>query len=161
MTQLSANFSQSEFERESPLPADCVSSYTMLCSNILEPIRAHIGQPLVITSGYRSPDGNAVAHGVSNSQHIATKYECAADFKVIALHDLRGLFDWIRLKSGLAIDQLILEHQKSGGPDILHVSWVLNLPRLDAREGSTENQSGYMRAGFNTAEQAEQYVWTA
>lgn len=158
---LSANFEQSEFEREAPLPAECVSSYTMLCSNILEPIRAHVNQPLVITSGYRSPEGNASAHGVSNSQHIATKTYCAADFKIMAMHDLRGLFDWIRLKSGLACDQLILEHQSDGGPDVIHCSWVINLPRLQALEGSTANQSSYMRAGFNTSEQAERYSWTA
>lgn len=158
---LSANFDQSEFELEAPLPAECVSSYTMLCSNILEPIRAHVNQPLIITSGYRSPEGNASAHGVSNSQHIATKTYCAADFKIMAMHDLRGLFDWIRLKSGLAVDQLILEHQSDGGPDVIHVSWVINLPRLQALEGSTANQSSYMRAMFNTSEQAEQYVWRA
>lgn len=156
--QLTEHFNVEEFSLECTIPSECLSSFTMLCSNILEPIRAHVNQPLIITSGYRSPEGNASAHGVSNSQHIATKTYCAADFKIMAMHDLRGLFDWIRLKSGLSCDQLILEHDTCGA-DIIHVSWVINLPRLQALEGSTANQSSYMKAMFNTSEQAEQYAW--
>lgn len=162
MMQLSQNFSQSEFERDAPLPPECIPIFTMLCTNVLEAIRTHVGGPLIITSGYRPPEANAAAHGVSNSQHIATSHDCAADFEVPGVTDLRGLFDWIRLKSGLACDELILEHQTDcKGPDIIHVSYVIEGARREALEGSTENRSGYMRASFNDPQQAQDYNWTA
>jgi hypothetical protein len=159
--QLSPNFSQSEFERDASLPPDCVPVFTMLCLNVLEAIRSHVGVPMVITSGYRPPEANAAAHGVANSQHIATSAYCAADWQFQGLHDLRSVFDWIRLKSGLSIDQLILEHQENGGADVIHTSYVIEGPRREALEGSTANQSAYMHPGFNDPAQAANYNWTA
>lgn len=158
--KLSEHFQQSEFERDAVLPFGCIPIFQMLCANVLEPIRTYAG-PMLITSGYRPPDANAAAHGVPNSQHIATPADCAADFEVVGTHDLRHLFDWIRKKSGLPIDQLIFEHQKNGGPDILHVSYVIEGPRREALEGSTANASTYMHTDFNGPETAADYSWTA
>ena len=160
MTQLSEHFQQSEFERDAVLPFDCIPIFQMLCANVLEPIRDYAG-PLLITSGYRPPEANAAAHGVPNSQHIATPHECAADFEAVNSHDLRHIFDWIRLKSGLPIDQLILEHQQNGGPDVIHVSYVIEGARREALEGATANQSANMRATFNGPEEAQNFIWTA
>lgn len=161
MPLFSPNFQQSEFERDAVLPFECIPIFQMLCQNVLEPIRSHVGGPLTITSGYRPPEANAAAHGVSNSQHIATNEHCAADFVVPGMRDLRGLFDWIRLKSGLSVDQLILEHEENGGPDVMHCSYMIEGPRRMALEGSTANQSKYITATFNGPEDAERFAWTA
>lgn len=140
--QLSKNFSREEFERGATMPDECVPSYSALSQMILEPIRAHFGRELVITSGYRSPQTNAQAHGVSNSQHMATATFCAADFFLGSMKmDMRPVFDWIRLQSGLPFDQVTLEHGVNG--DVIHISWTSTPPRREALEGATHNQTKY------------------
>jgi zinc D-Ala-D-Ala carboxypeptidase len=137
---LSRNFCTQEFEKDGPMPDSVVLSYRSLCNDILEPIRAHVGQPLRITSGYRTLQSNTVAGGVSNSQHCATAKYCAADWWVPTA-DMREIFDWIRLQSGLVWDQLILEHD-GGSLSIIHTSWSTT-PRRQALEGATANKTGY------------------
>lgn len=150
--KLSEHFDSSEFERDgAQMPQECVSAFTSLCLNILEPIRAHVGQPLVITSGYRSPEENQEAHGVSNSQHVAAKDHCATDWKILGQADLRDVFDWIRLESGLQCDQVILEH--GSDHDVIHVSWVIEGPRMMAMEGATANQSAYTKWGYSSEQE--------
>ena len=136
---LSNHFAQEEFEHDGPMPDACVLAYRSLCENILEPIRSHVGQPLRILSGYRSPAANAAAGGVSDSQHVATSSFCAADWWVPTL-DMRGIFDWVRTESGLVWDQVILEHGVHN--DIIHTSWSTT-PRRQALEGATANRTGY------------------
>jgi hypothetical protein len=138
--QLSANFQKAEFEKDGPMPDECVASYKELCETILEPIRIHIGSPLRVTSGFRPPASNAAASGVSNSQHCATDQYCAADWWVPTA-DMREIFDWVRLQSGLVWDQLILEHD-GGTLCIIHTSWSTT-PRRMALEGATANKTGY------------------
>jgi zinc D-Ala-D-Ala carboxypeptidase len=137
---LSNHFAKLEFEKDGEMPDSCVLAYRSLCESILEPIRAHLGLPLRILSGYRSPAANAAAGGVSDSQHVATATACAADWWVPTL-DMRTAFDWIRLESGLAFDQLILEHGIHNL--IIHTSWSTT-PRRMALEGATANRTGYI-----------------
>lgn len=140
--QLTAHFSQDEFELDGPMPAQCVPVYTSLCEELLEPLRVHYGIPIVITSGYRSPASNAAAHGVANSQHIATSVYCAADFYVEGMQlNMRPVFDLVRQSSELQFDQLILEHGSAS--DIIHASWSRAYNRREALEGEVANQSGY------------------
>ena len=47
--------------------------------DVLEDIRAHFNKPVIVTSGYRTPEYNAKIGGVKNSQHTKGK---AADIKV-------------------------------------------------------------------------------
>lgn len=157
---LSPHFDLIEFEPDGPAPSETVPLYTSLCSEILEPIRARVNQPIIVTSGYRDDAANAAAGGVLHSQHdcVAPWTFCAADFKIDSQPDLRNLFDWVRLKSGLPVDQLILEHGTSGH-DILHASWVTGTPRREALEGDTANRSGYTSWPFNSPEQAAAYAW--
>ena len=136
---LSTHFAQLEFERDGEMPDSCDIPYRHLCEDILEPIRSHVGEPLRILSGYRSPSANQAAGGVSGSQHVATADYCAADWWVPTL-DMRGVFNWIRLESKLPFDQLILEHGDHN--DIIHTSWSTT-PRRMALEGATANRTGY------------------
>jgi hypothetical protein len=79
------------------MPLEAVASYTALSVDILEPIRAHFNEAMIITSGYLIPAANAAANGVPNSQHMATADYCAADWYVASIQtDMRPVFDWIR-----------------------------------------------------------------
>lgn len=142
--QVSEHFSLVEF---GTVPDECIPAFEFLCQNILEPIRAFVGKPLIITSGYRSPATNAAAHGVPDSEHIATPTKCAADFFFDTVYGLltsmRATFDWARNNPTLPFHQLILEHGRNGS-SIIHVSWNKDtLPERTALEGATHNTAGY------------------
>lgn len=53
-----------------------------LCAQVLEPLRAALGRPIEITSGYRSPPLNAAIGGSPRSDHC---YGRAADIKVASM----------------------------------------------------------------------------
>ena len=55
---------------------EVVQNLTRLCTLLLEPIRATLGIPLQISSGYRPPLLNQLIGGASNSAH---QFGCAAD----------------------------------------------------------------------------------
>ena len=87
-----------------------------LCVQVLEPLRNHISQPLVISSGYRSPRLNAAVGGAANSQHLTGQ---AADLRIPSVAEARQWMRWIM--DNTTFDQLILEHNKSGSHWI-HIS---------------------------------------
>lgn len=49
---------------------EAVANLTRLCADVLEPVRALLGVPLRVTSGYRSPEVNAAVKGSRTSQHM-------------------------------------------------------------------------------------------
>lgn len=76
---LSAHFSLAEFEFsqtaalhgiDNKAPADAVRNLRRLAVSVLEPLRAAIGRPIRITSGYRSPPLNRRVGGAANSAHM-------------------------------------------------------------------------------------------
>lgn len=144
LARFSPNFTREEFERNDKMPDECTSIFSALCHELLEPIRQRFGVPLIITSGYRSPEHNAKIGGARNSQHVATKDYCAADFN--AKVDLQVMFDWIRLASGLPFDQVILEYDRpiedGGSPKCIHISYSKEFRRV-AYEGLTHGRSKY------------------
>jgi hypothetical protein len=141
--QLSPNFTRAEFEHSGPMPEECVPIFEQFCVRILEQIRLQFDQPMEITSGDRRPEANAACAGNLHSEHISTPRYCAGDFTIpLWRKDLRGVFDWIRLNSGLPFHHVTLEH--GAGGDVIHIS--LNLDNQDriAKEGATHNASGYV-----------------
>ena len=90
-----------------------------LCTYVLEPLRAHFGRPVRLSSGYRSARLNAQIGGSQTSQH--SKGE-AADIEVdgVSNHEVA---EYIR--DHLPFDQLILEGAKRGVPKSgwVHVSY--------------------------------------
>jgi hypothetical protein len=162
MVGLSPHFMRSEFELDGPMPDEVVDSYTRLCTDILEPVRAQFG-PIVITSGYRPPAANAAAHGQPNSEHMATADFCAADFKIISFKgDMRQVFDGMRNDPTLPFHQLILEKELNGNT-IIHVSWNRTIPGVrSCLTGSVNNLTPYVKVTYVAyqppAENGEQSV---
>ena len=86
-----------------------VGNLSRLVANILDPLRRHLKVPIIVTSGYRSPELNKAVGGSPKSQHT---YGLAADIRVggksprlvaLAVHDM---YRWGQMPS---IDQCILE----------------------------------------------------
>ena len=127
-TKLSEHFSLGEFVRSSTAQrmsidntpdAEVIENLRNLCTKVLEPLREHLGQPVVITSGFRSKRLNETVGGVKNSQHLRGE---AADLMVEGEKQAR---DWIRwMMDFLEFDQLILE--KKGKKVWVHVSMKRN-----------------------------------
>jgi putative chitinase len=90
-----------------------------LCAKILEPIRAKFG-PVRIHDGYRNPEHNAAVGGKPTSWHQFEGTESAADFDCAGF-SFQSVFDWIRLKSNLPFDKVILEKNQAGEPRCIHV----------------------------------------
>jgi hypothetical protein len=143
MVQLSDHFSLEEFEKDGPIPAECVPAFQHLCVDVLEPTRQQFGVPFAVTSGYRDPQANTEAHGQPNSEHMATKDWCAADF--FPSGSVREVFDWMRNSPALPFHQLILEHGANGS-SVIHVSWNRLKPGMrSVLEGATHNAEPYVK----------------
>ena len=97
----------------SPPPA-VIAALSALCVNVLQPVRDHFDRPVIVTSGYRSPELNRAIGGSSTSQHCKGE---AADFTVAGVSNLE-VARWMEAR--LNYDQLIYEFGESGW---IHCSW--------------------------------------
>jgi uncharacterized protein YcbK (DUF882 family) len=90
-----------------------------LCEEVLQPVRDHFGKPVVVNSGYRSPQVNAAIGGSRTSEHCKGM---AADIEIPGVPNI-DLATWI--KDNLRYRQLILEFYTPGVPDSgwVHVSF--------------------------------------
>lgn len=77
--QLTKNFKKEEFDSKdgAEMPKDVLENIKLLAKYV-QLIRNEVGVPLVINSGYRSPQHNAKVGGVKNSYHVQGK---ASDLK--------------------------------------------------------------------------------
>ena len=91
----------------------------ILCVSVLEPIRTEFDKPIMINSGYRSPDLCEAIGSKSTSQHAKGE---AADIEIPGV-DNAELAKYIQ--DNLNFDQLILECY-TGDPSSgwVHVSYV-------------------------------------
>ncbi len=80
LDRLTDNFRLSEFKCKdgTDVPEDLMENVQLLCDN-LQVLRDHIGKPIRVISGYRSPKYNRRIGGAKRSQHMQAK---AADIKV-------------------------------------------------------------------------------
>ena len=109
---LSKNFTLSELTKSQtavrkginnePSTAD-INNLIHLAETILQPVREHFGKPVMISSGYRSPELCEAIGSSSKSQHAKGE---AADFEIHSV-DNKELATWIA--ANCAFDQLILE----------------------------------------------------
>lgn len=110
---LSKDFLLHEFEssqtaarlgREVVAGEDIVQSLTLLCLNVLQPLRDAIGVTISITSGYRPTWLNIMVGGSAASQHVQGE---AADIKAAGYTPLQLCREIVLLE--LPFDQVILE----------------------------------------------------
>lgn len=125
--QLSEHFMLKEFERsatatangiDNRVPSQYIPALEQLCKTILEPLRTFAGQPIIISSGYRSNALNIKVGGAYASQHTVgeaadihipvTPYTEWDDNKAHTDKDLAECwFSW--LQANTDFDQLIME----------------------------------------------------
>lgn len=96
-----------------------VGNLRNLCQKVLEPLRQHLGKPIIVTSGYRSKELNKAVGGVENSQHLVGE---AADLHIESEKQGREWMAWIM--DNCEFDQLILERNTKS--TWLHVSCKRN-----------------------------------
>ncbi len=89
--------------------AQAVDNLRQLCTLVLEPLRERLGQPIIVTSGYRSSAVNAAVGGVPHSDHIQG---CAADIRVQGYAPSFLMREVVRLSTGLPLKQAILEYSR-------------------------------------------------
>ena len=142
--KLTSHFSLHEFERsataekygiDNRVPSKFVPTLQQLCKEVLEPLRAYVGKPIIISSGYRCNQLNVKVGGAYSSQHMLGE---AADIKLPLTSytfwtdnkqhtDVETAHKWIDwLERNVNFDQIILE--TSNGRDYwLHISCRKNL----------------------------------
>lgn len=118
--KLSKNFTLEELTMTSyPTLQDApsqevVMNLVWLAAAVLQPLRDFLGEPVSITSGYRSKKLNEKVGGVKTSYHLKG---LAADIVVKSEADARRKFDYIK---GLPmVDAVLFEHK--GRSRWLHV----------------------------------------
>ena len=152
--KLSANFSLNELTKSetatrngiSNIPSqEVIEKLQALVNNVLQPVRNRCG-PVIVTSGYRSPEVNKSVGGSSTSHHC---FGYAADFEVLGM-DNRELAIFIRDELA-EFTQLILEFYVDGEPDSgwVHCSYDaadLKCQTLTARRvnGRTQYSNGIL-----------------
>lgn len=87
-----------------------------LVSNVLDPLRAMIARPIIITSGYRSQRVNDLVGGSKTSQHLSGT---AADIHVQGYTPQQMDMVYRTIQMYYDFDQLIFYPSKN----IIHVSW--------------------------------------
>lgn len=105
--------------------AAVVRNINLLVDNVLDPIRDKFCAPVIITSGYRTPQVNKLVGGANNSQHMSG---CAADFHVQGFTYLMMRQVFLNIYDTMEFDQLIYYRSKN----IIHVSYVENGNRHEA-----------------------------
>ncbi len=126
--KLSANFTleeltKSQIASRKGIPnnpnASQIDNLKSLCTNVLQPIRSHFGQPVTISSGFRSGELCIAIGSKITSQHTQGQ---AVDFEIIGM-DNKELADWI-IDNIESYDQLILEYYEGGNSGWIHISYV-------------------------------------
>ena len=135
--QLSKHFTLSEFTRSATAERlhidntpseDVIQNLRTLCTEVLEPLRVHVCQPIIVSSGYRCPQLNTAVGGVRNSQHTTGQ---AADLaaptvdsqgkRLSSEQSLSLLREWMRWTiNNLSFDQCIMEHRKNKNGTVTH-----------------------------------------
>ena len=118
-TMLGQWFSLREMTRTSTgianVPSDdAYANLGRLVSTLLDPLRNDLGQPVRVTSGYRSPEVNAAVGGSRTSRHMLG---LAADIKVRGMESttLAERIEQLRTQGVLDYDQVIAYAASRGG----------------------------------------------
>lgn len=87
---------------------------------VLDPIRQAWGQPLIVTSGFRSPQLNAAVGGVPMSAHMEGFAVDIAipQWSTRKVSELYNLISWLAESGAIDIDQVIYYRKKK----MIHIS---------------------------------------
>lgn len=120
---ISANFSFEEFEDsntadelniDNHIPSEQIkTSIRILVHNVLQPLRDHIGKPLIINSGYRCKVLNSKLGGSATSQHLKGE---AADLRCQNTTEVLLLAQTV-IRYKIPFDQMVLYDR------FLHISF--------------------------------------
>lgn len=120
-----------------------IDNATYLCVLLLEPIRQHFNTAVNIHDGYRDTGHNSRVGGKPASFHLFSGGKAACDFDVHG-HSYKEVFDWIRLRSLLPFDKIILENTTAGIPAALHIQIDRGAaPRREAYVGNVGDSKFY------------------
>ena len=93
----------------------------LLCENVFEPLRKHVGGPIAINSLFRSLKLNMAIGGAASSQHCANNGAAMDIDDTYGIMSNADMFEFI--KNSLDFDQLIWEFGTNENPDWVHVSY--------------------------------------
>lgn len=100
--------------------AEEVINLVTLVEKVLDPAREEFGEPVKVTSGFRSQEVNRLVGGAKSSQH------CNGQAADLTCSDNKNLF---RILAEMEFDQLIYEFGDENQPSWVHVSYVLGANR--------------------------------
>lgn len=116
-------------------PSSSIIYNLSLTAQLLEQVRALLGQPLTVSSGFRCPALNAAVGGVPDSAHLHGQ---AADILCPGFGTPLEVCRAIE-RSGIKFDQLIHEHLAA---DWTHIAWsagqrmqILTIDHSGTRKG--------------------------
>jgi len=125
-----------------------IMNMILWAENIFQPIRNHFGEPIFISSGYRSMRLNKAIGGSQYSQHCnGMAGDIDQDNKATSVTN-RDIFDFIL--DHLDFDQLIMEFpDEDENPEWVHVSYMnqeqnRNQVLMAIREGGQTNYYKYV-----------------
>jgi uncharacterized protein YcbK (DUF882 family) len=116
MEKLSEFFDWHEFGVTDETDLSIKKNIKKLVINVLEKIRTEYGMPILITSGYRTPEHNKKVGGVANSQHVCGE---ACDFTGRDFRRLLRIIDELDEYGLLNYDQMIIYKKRK----FIHVSY--------------------------------------
>jgi len=107
-------------------PESVIESLTLLCKEVLQPIRDSLEKPITVSSGYRCPRLNSKIGGSSTSQH--QKGEAAdINLNIKGIEKNAVLLDEILMlwyDGKIQFDQLIIEFpDENDVPEWIHISY--------------------------------------
>jgi Peptidase M15 len=108
-------------------PPEIVSALRRTAAN-MEAVRARLGCPVIVSSGYRSPEVNTAVGGSPSSQHCKGE---AIDFIAPRFGSPLDVVYAIRDSAEIEYDQLIAEYTSNRNGGWVHVSFC-DKPRRQA-----------------------------
>ena len=124
------NFELSEFLKSDRAKAagidntptfEVVDNLNELVEKLLQPLRAAVGKPIEVSSGYRCARLNQLVGGSSTSAHL---YGYAADTTCPYMTFSRYrdfVIEWAK-RTGAKFDQIIVEHERATGKEWVHIA---------------------------------------
>ena len=108
-----------------------------LVEKVLDPAREEFGEPIKVTSGFRSQEVNRLVGGAKSSQH------CKGQAADLTCSDNKTLF---RILAEMEFDQLIYEFGDENQPSWVHVSYVLGANRNEIlRARKSKGKTSYKK----------------